>query len=224
MFLKNFEYNISCHNGLCNRLRFLFSWLHKAKETNSVLNVEWKKTDGCDCYFLDLFKPIKNVFFFEEIDKIKYNFKHCVPHPDYKPNDKYIYEDLKLNDTILDEIKTLYSDKYNSIHIRTTDLFETYDNNLFCDFIEKSNLKVFISTDSSEIQKKYKNIFNSKIFFYEDIEDLGKLRQTSIRHSVIDLFTCINSVEFLGTNQSSFSDFIKDNRKWTKNEYLKKVF
>ena len=53
--------------GLCNRLRFIFSFIKKLidekKLEETELYIIWRKNDACNGYLKNYIKPIKNVYF-----------------------------------------------------------------------------------------------------------------------------------------------------------------
>ena len=52
---------------------------------------------------------------------------------------------------------------------------------------------------------KFYSLFTNKIKVIEFIQPSISLRQTSIEDAIIDIFTCIDSLEFKGSGFSSFS-------------------
>ena len=129
--------------GLCNRIRFILSFLNylkKSKKFNKKkICIIWQKDSFCNGYFVDYFQKIKkNIIFiknkelldflyneYNEIDESKmYNdIKHTHIIKDYS---NYIPSNyLKLNKNIYLEIKSIIQklqNKYISVHIRRTDL------------------------------------------------------------------------------------------------------
>ena len=143
----------------------------------------------------------------------------------YKSND---YSCLKLlphiDKNISNEISKL-NEKYIAIHVRRTDIYCFYNklnvkfNNsygIYDTFINSSNIKnLYIATDNIEtyqyFSEKYKNShkINNNISYL----NTKNRRKTTLYDSIIDLYMCINSTEFLGTELSSFTEFILNNRK-----------
>lgn len=205
-------FNIRCDSGLCNRLRFIFSWLHAARERNYNLKVYWIKNDHCNGYFLDVFQKVENINFTEDINEKYIEVKQCNPHRDYRPNLKFVYKDLVLLPNIQYKVDSFLKGigEFDAIHMRKTDFKnKIYDNN-YENFINKSDKKVFIATDNAITQNKFKNKFKDKVFYFKEIVQRDSLRQTDLELAAIDLFISIRSRNFKGTYGSSFSQFIKN--------------
>lgn len=214
---------VRCDNGLCNRLVVIFSHLKKARKNNENLIVYWLVNQECNGHFLDVFEEIPDVTFTNNSNNCDFiGWKPCVG---FEPSKFFVYQELKVIDKIKNQINNLVSfmnDDYVAIHVRRTDKVGV--NNLtsdlkFVEFIERFDKKVFLATDNLRTQEKFKNIFGDRIVVSSEIFLSNQLRQTSLEIAVIDLFTCIKSKSFLGTNSSCFSNFINQFRKHEK--YIK---
>lgn len=64
--------------------------------------------------------------------------------------------------------------------------------------------RVYLATDSRDIQLKY-----SSWLHYSAIPKTGSLRQTTLRHSLIDAIICSQATAFKGSGYSSFSTLIQ---------------
>ena len=226
---KVIELNINC--GLCNRLQTIF-YHYNILENNENLIVIWKwdKKNSMPGEFYDYFQKLDRLHFVTDI-KLPIFYKgngfdlNCS-----KSND---YSCLKLlphiDKNISNEISKL-NEKYIAIHVRRTDISCVYNklkvkfNNsygIYDTFINSSNIKnLYIATDNIEtyryFSEKYKNShkINNNISYL----NTKNRRKTTLYDSIIDLYMCINSTEFLGTELSSFTDFILNNRKKQKIE------
>lgn len=236
---------IQCNNGLCDRLFFMFSNLKKCRESNEQLTVVWKPNNKCNGHFLDVFKPIKDVTFTEDDSNVDFNFE-----PSVFNSKSFLFKDLiPKSEVNINKFKKEIP--YNAVQIRRTDKIlnpgkcqasgtvVTSDQE-FIEFINRSEKDVFIATDCFDIQKDFKEMFGEKIFWHERIKEPWNFtleeckttddpnngfRPTSLDSVVVDIFSCINSVDFLGTNLSSVSRMIEHYRKWRKEwkkSYLKK--
>lgn len=201
--------------GLCNCLRVVFSCYSYCKEKNLDLVVIWKVTSACNGFFLDYFKPIKNINFIKNNNKYNINYSSCYPYKNYKPN----YEKLellpKLKNIINNKISIL-NNNYISVHIRRTDQVNPAKKNnrfitdeMFIKYIDSYENKknIYIATDNKQTYDFYKKKYNTLIKFNYHNELKG-LRKTSLNDSIIDLYMCVYSDNFMGTVYSSFSDLI----------------
>ena len=209
--------------GLCNRLRFIFSFIKKLidekKLEETELYIIWRKNDSCNGFISKYIEPIKNVNFINKTeDKIDIISSGIVKgyHKINYMKDFPLY----LKDNIYQEIRKFLKkigDKYISLHIRKTDLEENLKKNKpkrtyeeeYIKFIEENKgKKIFIATDNKDTQNKLKKLYKNRLLVYEDIKCSNDLRQTNIEHSIIDLFLCILSYSFKGTHYSSFTRMI----------------
>jgi hypothetical protein len=236
---------IQCDNGLCDRLRFIFSYYSKLKK-NENLTVCWKINKKCNGHFLDIFEPIKNLKFTDDNNNVDIfgwkPYKNLGIHFS-KTN---IYNNIYLLPEIKQKTYELAQkmNKYISIHIRRTDKSLRHKNltrdESFIEFINETKHNIFLATDCYHVQNKFKEIFNNRLFYFEEIEkpwnyslkdcitdgsdhfnpERSDFRPKSLKATAIDLFTCIYSNNFMGTNLSGMSDFIYYNRKYVANKKL----
>jgi hypothetical protein len=228
---------IRCDNGLCDRLRFIFSYYSKLKINEKII-VCWKINKKCNGHFLDLFEPINNLEFTEEDSGVDiYGWK-----PAYFDKKENIYKDLILLPDIEERVRELKikMGKYVSVQIRRTDkaanpgLAQKFTNltsdDCFINFLKNNKqYNIFLATDCFYVQNKFKDIFKEKIYWNEKIKEPWNFsiqdcqtkieqpsdsffRPTSLKSAAVDLFTCINSYKFMGTNLSGMSKFIDYNR------------
>ena len=206
--------------GLCNYLRVIFSYYKKAKEENKKLVVIWNITKACNGYFLDYFQPITDMLF--DYDNTKYfiDYKGCSVNQHFLPD----YSSLKLlpyMSDLLEERQNKLNKNYISIHVRRTDHVTlakkhkkyTHDNE-FYNFIESvSDAYVYMATDDLNTYNKFKEKYNEKLLLnYHDVLH-NSYRQTSLKNAIIDLYMCVHSIKFMGSQFSSFSDLIEEIRK-----------
>ena len=209
--------------GLCNRLRFIFSFIKKLidekKLEETELYIIWRRNDSCNGFISKYIEPIKNVNFItkteDKIDIISSGIAKGYHKINYMKDFP-----LYLKDNIYQEIRKFLKkigDKYISLHIRKTDLEENLKKNKpkrtyeeeYIKFIEEhKGKKIFIATDNKDTQNKLRKLYKNRLLVYEDIKRSNDLRQTNIEHSIIDLFLCILSYSFMGTHYSSFSRMI----------------
>ena len=198
--------------GLCNRLRVVFSYIGLSAKESKVLEVVWRKNRDCDGFFLDFFEDVPGAVFVDSPSGDIF-YKGCYPLgvPDYG--------NLRLRPTMEKRVRERIDSiggKYLAAHIRRTDHVELAKSKglftgdeVFADFFEKNEGKIFIATDNPETQAKFKNIYKDRLFIFSHIEESADHRMTSLEDAVLDIYTCANSSEFIGTRYSSFSDFIK---------------
>jgi len=198
--------------GLCNRLRVVFSYCRLSERESKILEVVWKKNRDCDGLFLDFFEDVPGVVFTENPSGDVY-YKGCYPlgNPEYS--------NLKLKSDMREKVKVrieMIGGSYISAHIRRTDHVELAkskgvftDDDVFIEFFGKSEDKIFIATDNPETQSKFKGIYKDRLFVFGRIEDSSSHRLTPLEESVLDIYTCVGSSQFIGTKYSSFSDLIR---------------
>ena len=217
-------YVIQPTGGLCNYLRVVFSYYIKACELNEELVVIWNITSQCNGFFLDYFKPIKNITFKKENnDKLKINYCGCYANKNYKINYSMLELLPELKNIILSKMKIL-NNNYNAIHVRRTDHTNLAkkknkytSNEMFFEFIDKNkdNKCIYIATDNQKTYNEFKDIYKDiiKINYHNE---LNGLRKTSLKDAIIDLYMCIYANNFMGSDYSSFSSLINSIRKMDK--------
>ena len=216
--------------GLCNKLRVIFSYYKFVKNNNMKLTVIWLKSPECPGYFLDYFEPIDDIIFEYNNDK---NLK--IDYRGYEIINEHIpdYKELKLLPFIYEKIQNkinILDNNYIAVHIRRTDHIVLAKRNncytsdkQFFDFIKKHNDKnLYIATDNQEtyntFYNKYKNIV--KFEYYSTTNDL---RQTTLEDSIIDMYMCVYSSNFMGSEYSSFSTTITLIRNESINEHTSEL-
>lgn len=209
-------------SGLANRLRVLFSYYQYALDNNYNLTVGWSIDLHCNGLFLDYFQPIPHVTFSNRIiDRSNCVYEGCETHSDY-PFPNYSLLKLKpfLQDIISDKINII-GPNYISLHIRRTDLvnkvkklkrFITDDQ--YFQFIDSYPLQnIYISTDNKKTFDIFKQKYPNRIIFdYHKTYQKSK-RHTSLKDAIIDMYMCIHSSVFKGTDYSSFTQFIWTTRR-----------
>ena len=219
---------IKPNGGLCNRLRFILSFIRKLIDENKFhkykLIIIWKLNNYCTGYIDCFFQNIKNVEFVS-----KYHQK-----PDLSSSDiveKYININylekipLFLKTRFFYKIRKIIMKKlknnYISIHIRRTDLQKILENNEnvknkivsdeeYIEFINKFKKEkyIYLATDNLETQKKFQKLYKDRLIVFKNISEKKDIRKTDIKHSIIDLFICGCSKKFKGSYYSSYTSFI----------------
>jgi hypothetical protein len=231
IFLRNKYYDlyinepyITVHakGGLNNKLRVLLSYLYRVNKEGKKLRLFWiKDSYHCPENYENLFEPIDNVEIINNYSKL-YDYNTFD-----EDNKEYIkagyYKLLKpiksIQDTI-DNYKNKLNNNYIAIHIRRTDSighpsFVYKSDEEYMKFIDSldSKLKIYIATDNKDTQDTFISKYNDRVFA-KPIISHKNLRQTSIQDAVVDLYICVNSLHFLGTTGSSFTDtilYLKEN-------------
>ena len=222
------------HSGLCNRLRLLVEYKHFSDIKNKKIEMFWVKCIQCNALFKDLFQPIPNINF----SYLKQGSKSVRPPNTAQklklfPHDKEIKHKnhlmFKPTDDIMETVegtKERIGEDYIACHIRRADIItiqEKYNvkppsDKYFEDFMESyPNHKIYLATDSKRVQNKFIKKFGDRLYYSTVPSGDGNkrlpYRTTPVQEGVVDMFVCIDSVDFLGTDCSSFSGFIKNYRK-----------
>jgi len=205
--------------GLGNMLRVVFSYHKVAQRDNKTLIVIWKKSDACNGFFLDYFQPVEGITFLEKnLDKLKIDYYGCISHSDFNVFSNFIYSDLKVNQDIynsIDErIKILKT--FIAIQVRRTDhtamamsVNSFTSDEEFCKFIESNpSGNLFITADNKESYDYFKNKYPDRVKINYPDSDSTKLRHTSLKDSIIDLFVCSQARKIMTSGYSSFGDLI----------------
>ena len=125
----------------------------------------------------------------------------------------FVYDKLKPKKEIqnqINQIRKKLNNDYIAVHIRRTDHKApkhryTSDED-FINFIEKYKDKnLYIATDNCKTQKKFYNNYKNNIKILNRIKPSGKLRQTTLKASIIELYTLSKVNNLYGTPGSSFS-------------------
>ncbi len=225
------------HSGLCNRLRLLAEYKYLSDIRNKKIEMFWVKSVQCNALFKDLFQPIPNINF----TYLKQSRKSIRP-PDTATKLKlFLYDDkikqknhliFKPVDSIMETIestKNRIGEDYIACHIRRTDIItiqKKYNvkpptDEEFEDFIESyPDHKFYLATDNKQTQDKFIEKFGDRIYYSSIPSGNGSTRNpkrtTPIQEAVADLFLCIDSVDFCGTDCSSFSTFIENYKRGKK--------
>ena len=192
---------------MCNRLRTALSYYKFAQTLGEELLFTWPINDACPDRFENHFESIPGLVFTEELDRAPgHPGRHGVfPHPDFKPNFDLLVP--KYNVSMLDE-------PHDAIHVRSSEHWvENRENpTKFKKFAKDSSRPVWLATDLRRTQGQF-----SGVHYLEEIRECDRIkgphRHTSLRHSVIALFMCVNASEFLVTEFSSFSETINELRR-----------
>lgn len=216
-------YTIKVHEGLCNRIRFLYSHYGYAEANNYNMNVIWEIDDACPGFYLDYFQALPNVSF------LKNNFRNLDIHEEWHTNSQmhssYLpvhngYNKLVPIDSIQKKInykKEILGD-YIAIHVRRTDheslakKKKCYnDLSKFTKYIDNFNnsKNLYIATDNQETYSFFQDKYSDLVKFDYHKSNPKNFRHTSLEDAVMDLFVCSDSSYFLGTDWSSFSGFIE---------------
>lgn len=218
--------------GLCNRLQTLIGFYTFCN--GGDLKIVWEKNNECPGFFEDYFKPLTNLFFLKE--KTNQNQGRYYKFDKEKFKVDYSFEELMINNYSLIQPKSFITEiitkmkvsKMVGLHIRRTDflphikkfnpkIVKEIDDNYFFKIIKKilaknPNQLFYLATDNSHTQKLFYGLFPKNIKFYKIIYDSENTRKTNLEDSVIDLFSLVNTKEFYGTKESSFSDFVEKMR------------
>jgi hypothetical protein len=210
--------------GLCNRLRVMFSYNIIANKNNEKLDMIWDNNKACPGYFLDYFEPVKNINllnkFTENTSIIKTNSQHKLT------KNIFVYDHLNLKLSLQTKIQNYIKQlgSYVAVHIRRTDTISCpkkknlyLSNETYINFINKyKDYNVYIATDNYETQNEFYQLFKDRIKIINYISKPQKyipsIRQTSLEETIIDMYMCINSNYFLGSDYSSLTTFVKEMR------------
>lgn len=203
-------------SGLCNRLRVLFSHLEYARSLGEELAVVWRPDIRCNCLFLNHFKPICGVSFITEYEGDLFYSGHSQMKIDFS------YADLAPNERIMDmlhERLKLLGPGFSSVHIRRTDHVGLAMRNgrftpdeQFINFIDSGEGKVFMATDNPETRDKFQSMYPGRVVCLSQMNE-GGLRRTTSEDAILDIYTCVHSSSFKGSDYSSFTKLIEILRK-----------
>jgi len=211
--------------GLCNRLRFMFSFIKRLQDNSKFedtnLTVLWEPDNECPYFYLDIMCPIPNVKFIKNpknVDSI--DFSSCGTVGGYK-NINYI-SNIKFSQKIeilkkIKKIINILENKYIAIHVRRTDHVDLAksknrftEDKEFIQFINSNkSYNIFLATDCLKTQQKFKKLYPKRTKYIKFInENINGKRKTSFETAIIDMFTCAFAVKFKGSDYSSYSEFI----------------
>ena len=226
--------------GLCNRLRAVLSHRLAALELGCLLTVLWVPSQQCPGNFTDVFEALSGVQFVahatapivsnEEAVHIESNNYHESVRG-HRARMELCWAALALVPQLcqeVDENVLACTGDFVALHVRRTDhqtLYEPLVVAMQCqvsdtDFQRYCNahpeLQIFLATDCEDTQRRFlaANPARCHVGKHSIRAHVGSsLRQTSLRASAVDLFTCAEATIFKGSPFSSFSDAICHLRK-----------
>jgi len=226
---------ICTKNGLCNKLRVLFSWWEYAKTVDRGLIVYWyDHTDlrkhlggACAGHFYDVFEPIGGAPVLDDDTVVtELDYKGCHPHPDFDPAKQFIYTDLTLRPYLREQVNTNVTeigDDFIAVHVRRSDFVKAIakrrgiyksDEQFFSEIDQfEEHRWIYLATDNEETQSIFMARYPDRLMVQSRIkQNDDRHRQTGIEGAVIDLYTCIEAADFIGTPESTFTEFIQQHR------------
>jgi len=174
-------------------------------------------------------KICKNIENINKNEIISNKLLQLCKHQKYKKKIfKSKYRILKLNrymQNIINKNILQLNINYLAIHVRRTDILHYYntiskDVNIvqyseYENFLDKyPDYNIYIATDNLDTQLYFYNKYKDRIKVIQFIKRSDKMRQTSLKDSIIDLYMCINATHFMGSPRSTFTTFINKNRKY----------
>lgn len=213
---------VGAFGGLADRTRVLFSYLQFARSQQKTLSMLWEHNNHLAGKYVDVFKPLQDVEFLYG-KRLKDQYKevafYCGPaaHPDFKAVNLLVHEMIPLPSVVEAVRATLDRLQHNfvALHVRRFDLernselmgFDPFD----CFLVDrlKPDQKIFLATDAMPTQERFREKYGNKLVVFRDIEWVGYYgkrqqtwqRQTDLFHTIVDLFVCVFSQEFLGTQR-----------------------
>lgn len=215
-------YTVGAGGGLADRTRVLFSYLQFVRSQQQSLTMLWEDNNHLFGRFEDVFEPVRDVSFVygkRLLLKHKDSLLHWGPrpHPDFKEVTLLVRELVPLPPVIegvratLDRLRS----GFIALHVRRFDLeakqasmsFDVFDR--FLEAKLKPEQKIFLATDATPTQERFREKYGDRIVVFRDITWLGYYgrkqhiwrRQTDLFHSVVDLFVCTFGDDFLGTQR-----------------------
>ena len=216
---KNEPYiTVVARGGLNNKIRVMLSYLYKANKENKKLCLIWIKDTECPDDYNTLFYPINNM------DVISYDNDMSDFHTWEIDNNEYVQEkyhkllkplpDIQKN---INRFQNMLGNEYIACHIRRTDIvmhegqswYKPKTDQDYMNFIDQydTKLNIYIATDNKDTQDVFINKYNNRVII-KPIIPTTELRQTSVQDALIDMYVCIGSKYFLGSQGSSFTDTI----------------
>jgi hypothetical protein len=195
----------------------------------------WSASEQCPGGFAECFEPLPGVRFvtgWPSLDGDETGAE-IVDSNDYhtaikgqRTRESLCWATLALLPSLCQEVDanvTTCGESFIAIHVRRTDHFLLYhalavatqrqvsisDFHLFCD--THSERKIFLAADCAETQLCFGSRYPRRchIGMHQIGPQIGSsLRQTTLRASAVDLFTCVEASIFKGSAFSSFSDAI----------------
>lgn len=206
------RYKIETVTGFADRVRTMFSFVQRSRANGNTLVVCWIPNDHCPGRYLDLFEPIPGIEFNENPHRPHYKGCHWLPV--HNPYENYYYGEMIPLPAVQERINEVLSrlpESFVAVHARRTDKCPvgrvTTDEEFF-KFIDEQiqeGEKVFLATDNRDTQDKFYRHYGDRLVLAELIRPSSHLRQTSLLHTVVDMFVCAQSREFIGTNLSGLS-------------------
>lgn len=210
---------------MCNYLRVLFYHLAACREKGFSLDVIWSTDRPCQSttsHFLDCFTELEGVNFLPDKDypprgpsfvdysgdgsDLSYSILSSLDYSELQPIDS-------IKKIIKNRVEALSFD-YSSAHIRRTDFSANRKHQLlpheeyFAFFDSLANNNIYLATDNKETYSRFLEKYSRLIKFPYHNTIPNARRHTSMKDSVVDLFMCVFSKNFLGSPYSSFSDLI----------------
>ena len=217
--------------GLCNRLRAVLSHHLAATECGCTLTVVWTPSLQCPGNFADLFEPLAGVEFVTSYQIAEGDGGDDAN--DYHESVKgqparmqRCWAALALLPALCHEVDAnvaACAGDFVAIHMRRTDHVALYeplivamqceasdgDFERFCEAHPERH--IFVATDCEETQLRLRLRYPTRCHVGRHpfgVQSGSALRQTSLRASAVDLFTCVEATIFKGSPFSSFSDAI----------------
>jgi len=206
---KNIEFKsnkstliIKPNGSLFKRIKIIFSILGNG--ICKRLIVVWEVNNDCKGYYLDYFEPIRQITFVKESNFINFELDNALKVENINKYIRFLKK-LKLNPNMQNELDNMLNKnlpkKYYALHFRNTGYFKNNNFKPFSKFIQSNlNNMIYIATDNKESQDILLKIPHTTTYNYFN---------GSIEDIIIDFFICINSTEFIGTEGSHFTEFVK---------------
>lgn len=206
---------VTCHAGLCNRLRVLFSYRELATTEGRPFIFKWDVNANCVGLFSDYFESLPDVLFGPGNGIVTSAAVHGWP-----AESEFKYKDLKL----IPSVKALVREQlhmlgvsYKAIHVRRTDLdgmltrlaWRSEKLETFFDYIETDDQPFWLACDHRNTQQIFRRRYGDRAHFQVIDSISSSRRQTGLQESIVDLYMCIAANSFAGTPYSSFSEFIR---------------
>ena len=202
---------VQSDSGLCNRLRVMFSyWKHC-----DHLEVVWRVNSKCNGHFLDHFCQVPGIRFVDAPSgQVSYYGCHANGEPDYT----HLKPLSEVMDQVANNVGQLGA-SFLAVHVRRTDHVRlakkrrnfTADEAFFR-FLDDRQENIFVACDCVATQNQFKSRYGNRMPVLSPFEFAKSRRKSTLRQAVVDLFTCVQAAEFLGSGWSSFSQLIQQQR------------